>query len=262
MSTLEQAIQLATQQHAQQFDKAGVAYIQHPLKVMTKVESHDAKIVAVLHDILEDTPTTAQDLRDLGFNQQIIEAIEALTKHEGETRYQAMQRTALNALACQVKLADLSENMDLSRLNTITEKDLQRLEQYKVVQHYLQHAANCYAFVAQLNLPTTYPPFVFQQQFHLNYQYLLSSAFDVLHPLGSLDADMAHEWWILFEDVANYLSECNQQHQIPQFEIAMGFIQQTDLEFMNGAFQDAQSQHIFHSILQQMMPYFFNPPKS
>ena len=103
MATLEKAIALATQRHAGQMDKAGQPYIQHPLRVMNSVDLEDAKIVAVLHDILEDTETTVQELRALGFKAQIIEAINALTKQPNETRLQAAERTALNPLAIQVK---------------------------------------------------------------------------------------------------------------------------------------------------------------
>ena len=140
MATLEKAIALATQRHAGQMDKAGQRYIQHPLRVMNSVDLEDAKIVAVLHDILEDTETTVQELRALGFKAQIIEAINALTKQPNETRLQAAKRTALNPLAIQVKLADLKDNMDVSRLPQVTEKDLARLEQYKRVEHRLLEA--------------------------------------------------------------------------------------------------------------------------
>lgn len=140
MATLEKAIALATQRHAGQTDKAGQPYIQHPLRVMNSVDLEDAKIVAVLHDILEDTETTVQELRALGFKAHIIEAIGALTKQPNETRLQAAEKTALNPLAIQVKLADLKDNMDVSRLPQVTEKDLVRLEQYKRVEQRLLEA--------------------------------------------------------------------------------------------------------------------------
>lgn len=140
MATLEKAIALATQKHAGQTDKAGQPYIQHPLRVMNSVDLEDAKIVAVLHDILEDTETTVQELQALDFKKYIIETIGALTKRPNETRLQAAERTALNALAIQVKLADLKDNMNVSRLPQVTEKDLARLEQYKRVEQRLLEA--------------------------------------------------------------------------------------------------------------------------
>ena len=80
MATLENAITLAVQQHAGQVDKGGQPYILHPLRVMLQLQQTDQQIVAVLHDILEDTHTTTQDLQNLGFQTHIIQAIQALTK--------------------------------------------------------------------------------------------------------------------------------------------------------------------------------------
>ncbi len=134
MSTIERAIQLAARAHAGQFDKAGEPYILHPLRVMLRVESCEERIAAVLHDVVEDTDTTLDDLAREGFSQQVIEAVEALTKRPGEGRLQAAARAARNNIAQAVKLADNSENMDLSRIPDPTEKDRARLEEYKAVR--------------------------------------------------------------------------------------------------------------------------------
>lgn len=259
MSNLDTAIALATEQHAGQVDKAGQAYIQHPLKVMAKLQDEDARIVAVLHDILEDTSTTAVQLRQLGFAKHLIVAIEALTKSEGEHRFQAMQRTARNALACQVKLADLSDNMDLSRLPSITEKDQQRLQQYQVVFEYLTFAQQCHHYLAQYQVPSDYPAFEFTEKFNLNYQYLLNLDFDVQHALGAVHIGLAQEWWILFEDVGHYLAECQHQAQQPDLNYALQLILMTAQEFFDGAFADADTQILFKNSLQHIFAHFFDP---
>ena len=137
MATLEQAIALAAQQHAGQVDKANAPYILHPLRVMLNVPTIEHKIVAVLHDILEDTETSIEDLRQLGFQQQIIEAILALTKKEAETRLQAARRTVQNPISRVVKLADIADNMDLSRIPSPTSKDFERLKEYQQVRDIL-----------------------------------------------------------------------------------------------------------------------------
>ena len=134
MATLEQAIALAAQQHAGQVDKANAPYILHPLRVMLNVPTIEHKIVAVLHDVLEDTETNTEDLRKLGFQQQIIDAILALTKKVGESRLQAAQRTVQNPIARVVKLADIADNMDLSRIQSPTIKDFERLKEYQQVR--------------------------------------------------------------------------------------------------------------------------------
>lgn len=133
MSTIEKAIALAAKKHAGQVDKGNQPYIFHPLRLMFKVTTPQQQIVAVLHDILEDTDTTVVDLISLGFEQEIIDAILALTKKSGESRINAAHRAHQNPIARAVKLADVSDNMDLSRIPDPSPRDLQRLEEYKKV---------------------------------------------------------------------------------------------------------------------------------
>lgn len=107
---------------------------------MLQLQQTDQQIVAVLHDILEDTHTTTQDLQNLGFQTHIIQAIQALTKLPQETRVQAAMRTAQNPLACAVKIADVQDNMNLTRIPNPTARDLSRLEEYRQVLEILQKA--------------------------------------------------------------------------------------------------------------------------
>ncbi|GAA5630250.1 bifunctional (p)ppGpp synthase/hydrolase RelA [Acinetobacter calcoaceticus] len=137
MATLERAISLAAERHAGQVDKANAPYILHPLRVMLNVPEIEHKIVAVLHDILEDTATTIDELYRLGFQTHLIDAIIALTKQEGESRIQAAQRTVQNPIARVVKLADITDNMDLSRIQSPTMKDFERLKEYQQVRDIL-----------------------------------------------------------------------------------------------------------------------------
>ncbi|WP_139852231.1 HD domain-containing protein [Acinetobacter pullicarnis] len=137
MSTIEIAIALAAKKHAGQIDKAKHPYIFHPLRIMFKMKSPEQQIVAVLHDILEDTDTTVVDLISLGFNQDIIDAILALTKKKNESRIEAAYRAVKNPLARIVKLADVTDNMDLSRITQPSTKDLLRLKEYKHVYQIL-----------------------------------------------------------------------------------------------------------------------------
>lgn len=138
MATLEKAIELAAKYHAGQKDKGGQPYILHPLAVMAKVEGITAKTVAVLHDIIEDTPITAEDLQQEGFSQEIIAAVVALTKQEGMSREQAAIQARQNPIARLVKIADVSENMQIERIPNPTDKDYARLATYQQVMHILQ----------------------------------------------------------------------------------------------------------------------------
>ncbi|MEC4747704.1 HD domain-containing protein [Methylomicrobium sp. Wu6] len=137
MSTLERAIQIAAKAHASQVDKAGQPYILHPIRVMLSVQSLHERLAAILHDVVEDTELSLEDLADEGFTPEVIEAVRALTKELGESRIQAAQRAAQNPIARVVKLADVTDNMDLSRIPEPTEKDFARLREYQAVREIL-----------------------------------------------------------------------------------------------------------------------------
>ena len=127
---LDRAIELAKQHHEGQTDKAGKPYIEHPLRVMNQVESEEEKIVAVLHDIVEDTNISLNDLRNEGFSEEVVSAVECLTKQDGENYDSYIERISFNPLAVKIKLADLEDNRDLTRLPEVTDKDLKRIEKY------------------------------------------------------------------------------------------------------------------------------------
>lgn len=127
------AIAIANQAHAGQLDKAGKPYISHPLMVMAQMDTIEGKIVAVLHDAIEDSNLTIADLVRQGFPEFITEAIAAITKLKGEQYEDYILRVKSNAIARKVKIADVTHNMDISRIANPTEKDFQRLEKYKKV---------------------------------------------------------------------------------------------------------------------------------
>jgi len=132
MSTLERAIVIAAEGHADRKDKAGAPYILHPLRMMLRLSSPDERIVAVLHDVVEDCPGWDFDrLRDEGFSDRIIAALDAVTEREGEDYEDFARRAAANPIGRNVKLADLADNCDLSRIAEPTEADYRRIEKYQ-----------------------------------------------------------------------------------------------------------------------------------
>jgi len=122
---------IAAEAHAGQTDKAGAAYILHPLRVMLRLPSLEEKIAAVLHDVVEDTPWTLEGLREAGFSEAVVSAVDALTRRTGETYEDFVARAATHPIGRTVKRADLEDNMDLSRLPHPTEADLARLHRYR-----------------------------------------------------------------------------------------------------------------------------------
>ena len=128
---LELAIELAERYHKGQFDKGGNPYINHPLAVMNRLDTVEEKMVGVLHDIVEDTEVTFDDLRGYGFSEKIIAGIDSVTRREGEPREAFIYRAKLNELGRSVKVADLKENSNLSRIPDPQEKDYRRREMYQ-----------------------------------------------------------------------------------------------------------------------------------
>ena len=131
MATLERAIEIARKAHDGQFDKAGMDYINHPLRVMEKGLTENEKIVGVLHDVVEDSDWTFEMLKGEGFSDDVIDALKCVTKlSEDEDYDHFIERVKTNPLAVKVKLNDLKDNMDITRLGEVTEKDLARLNKY------------------------------------------------------------------------------------------------------------------------------------
>ena len=131
MSTLERAIQIATEAHKGQLDKAGRDYIGHPLRVMAMGKTEDEKIVGVLHDVIEDTDWTFEMLEAEGFSREVIEALKCVTKlSENENYDDFIERVRKNPLAVAVKINDLTDNMDIRRLPYLSDKDVKRLKKY------------------------------------------------------------------------------------------------------------------------------------
>ena len=131
MDLLERAIQIAVQAHAGQVDKAGTQYILHPLRLMLKMRTTDERIVAVLHDVIEDTPWTLDQLAAEGFSPAILTALDRLTRKSDETYEAFILRAAADPFSAAVKLADLEDNSDTSRLPSVTDKDRERLAKYQ-----------------------------------------------------------------------------------------------------------------------------------
>jgi|GEM_PF-1109221 len=136
--SIEDAVMLAVNSHRGQIDKYGQPYILHVLGVTGRVRSNQEKTVALLHDVVEDTDMTFDDLRRLGFSERIIEAVDCLTRRKGETYDAFVERIAPNPLARAVKLADLEDNMDVRRSSrAMKDKDAERMEKYRKAWQYL-----------------------------------------------------------------------------------------------------------------------------
>ena len=153
MSTLQTAIEIAVRAHAGQFQKspADEPYITHPLGVMARVEGLETKIVAVLHDVLEDTQVSASELRAAGFSERVLHALELLTRRKEDSYGEFILRCAADPLAVKVKLADLEHNFNLPRALIRAESvewDIRRFGHYAAAHRFLSGSMSRDEFVA------------------------------------------------------------------------------------------------------------------
>ncbi len=130
IATLEDAVAIAALAHRGQRDKAGAPYLLHPLRLLLRMDSELVMMAAVLHDVVEDTTWTLEQLREAGFPEAVLAAVDCLTRRSQESYDAFIDRASQHPIARQVKIADLEDNMNLQRLAHITPKDLARLEKY------------------------------------------------------------------------------------------------------------------------------------
>jgi (p)ppGpp synthase/HD superfamily hydrolase len=131
MATLGKAIEIAIKAHVGATDKYGAPYINHVTRVMNMGESDNEKIVGVLHDVIEDTHWTFEDLEKEGFSKEVVDAIKCVTKTSEDEDYEEfINRVKTNPLAVKVKLNDLTDNLDIKRMPEVLESDINRLNKY------------------------------------------------------------------------------------------------------------------------------------
>ena len=137
--TLDRAIAIAAEAHTDQKDKTGISYILHPIRLMIQMDSEEAMIAAVLHDVVEDSVWTLDDLRREGFSDEVLNAVDCLTHREGEGEdyWDYIKRAGSDPIAIKVKLADLLDNLNPNRLDKVTEEDEKRFERYSKAQKML-----------------------------------------------------------------------------------------------------------------------------
>lgn len=141
--TLESTLEFATEKHRGQTDKAGRPYIFHPIRVMENLgpdASDEERVAALLHDVVEDCSVSLGDLRDAGYPEAVVTAVDHLTKDaEGERDYsKAIERAARNPMALRVKIADLTDNSRTDRIPHPAQEDEERLEKYKKALEFLR----------------------------------------------------------------------------------------------------------------------------
>ena len=136
---VSKALKISTRAHRGQLDKAGKPYINHPKTVARMLGTEEAQTVALLHDVIEDTNVTLDDLKEAGFSDDIITAVDCLTQRDRERREEYIMRVSKNPLATMVKLADLKHNQDLSRIKNPSEKDFERVARYREEEAFLKN---------------------------------------------------------------------------------------------------------------------------
>ena len=133
MSTFSKALQIAVEAHFNKNDKGGHSYILHPLRIAMRLRTHDEELmsIAVMHDTIEDSAVTFEDLANFGFSERVINALRLLTHQKGQSYDQYIDAMRGNIDALKIKREDLRDNSDITRLKGVTEKDIRRMEKYQ-----------------------------------------------------------------------------------------------------------------------------------
>ena len=126
----EKAMQIAEKVHSSQVDKVGKPYINHPVRVERMCSRQEDRLVALLHDTVEDGDIASEYLLTVGFPQEVVDAVLSVSRKRGENYFDFILRCKENPIGRRVKIADLKDNMDITRLNELTEKDIERLKKY------------------------------------------------------------------------------------------------------------------------------------
>lgn len=149
---LGRAIALASKQHMGVMDKGGKPYILHPLRIMNTMPDNDPELrqIAVLHDVVEDTDVTFSDLIDQGYSGRVIDALAALTHSPQDSYILYIKTVKSNPDAVKVKLGDLKDNSDITRLKGVKEKDLKRIEKYHRAYLYLSDRMSEYEYLGEM----------------------------------------------------------------------------------------------------------------
>ena len=134
----KQALKLCFEAHKEQKDKSGMPYVFHPFHLAEQMTDEATTVVALLHDVVEDTNTTFEDLEKQGFDEEIISALRLLTHNDDTPYMDYVAEIKNNKIATAVKLADLRHNSDLTRLDVVDEKALKRKEKYEKAIKFLE----------------------------------------------------------------------------------------------------------------------------
>lgn len=134
----EKALKIAITAHSGQVDKYGQPYIEHPLRVSQACKSEVERIIGILHDVVEDSDYTCDQLREEGFSEDIVVAIDCLSKRDGEDFFDYIDRVKTSPLAIKVKINDLKDNMNITRMDVITDKAVKKLKRYLKAYHILK----------------------------------------------------------------------------------------------------------------------------
>ena len=133
----KKAIKLVIEKHKDQVDKAGLPYYLHPIHVAESMDDEISCTCALLHDVIEDTSMTLEDLKEKGFSDEVLDVLSLLTHDDDVPYMEYIEKIKTNPIATKVKLSDLAHNMDLSRIDNVTDEDLDRIEKYKKAKELL-----------------------------------------------------------------------------------------------------------------------------
>lgn len=194
----KKAIRLMFSAHKDQFDKSGIPYVFHPFHLAEQMKDEATTVVALLHDVVEDTDYTIADIEALGFGKSICDALRLLTHDESVPYMDYIKRIKDNPIATAVKIADLKHNSDLSRLDAVKDEDIKRVEKYREALRILTESIKCYLFRSGFSVVKADENYLWYQRDRVKHEWVFDNSWmakflDAQYDVIEIDYDEANE---------------------------------------------------------------------
>lgn len=207
----KKAITLMYNAHKDQFDKSGIPYVFHPFHLAEQMKDESTTVVALLHDVVEDTNYSIEDIESMGFGKSICDALRLLTHDKSVPYMEYVKRIKANPIAAAVKIADLKHNSDLTRLDTVSSDDIARVEKNREALRILTGSVRCYLFRAGFSIVKTDENYLWYKRDRVKHEWVFDNSWmakfiDAQYDVIEIDYDEATEQIVGREEIKGFWS--------------------------------------------------------
>ena len=207
----KKAITLMFNAHKDQLDKSGIPYVFHPFHLAEQMNTEETTVVALLHDVVEDTDYSIEDIESMGFGKSVCDALRLLTHDKNVPYMDYVRRIKENPIATAVKIADLKHNSDLTRLDAVSSDDKERVEKYREALRILTGSVRCYLFKAGFSIVKTDENHVWYKRDRVKHEWVFDNSWmakfiDAQYDVIEIDYDEAAEQIVGREEIKGFWS--------------------------------------------------------